>query len=145
MLNHFQLDYYTRLDYWRKLRENISNAELKSVCIQVDEFWQKAPISNYYLHPNDIESWPDPWQLLNDNQFCYYARALGMMYTLYLAKIDNIEMVEATDIDQNQLVLVLVDNTYILNYWPNTVQTNQFKDFQFSKKINIEHLLSKIK
>lgn len=143
-MNVFQLTFKDKLQEWYNLRENIKSVSVEQQCILTDNWWQKAPLVNHYLHSNCIEEWPNPWELINDNEYCFYARALGMAYTLYLSKIQNIEMYEATDQENTELALIIVDNTYILNYWPNTVKTNQLKDFVLKNKLNIEQLFRRI-
>lgn len=144
-MNVFQLTFKDKLQDWYTLRENAKHLSLDQRCIAIDNWWQKAPLVNHYLHPSLIEDWPGPWELINDNEYCIYARALGMVYTLHLTNTTNIEFYEAKDQENNDLALVIVDNTYVLNYWPNTVQTNQIKDFVLVGKLNIQHLLDKIK
>jgi len=143
-MNVFQLTFKDKLQEWSNLRENMKSVSVEQQCILTDNWWQKAPLVNHYLHPNCIEEWPNPWELINDNEYCFYARALGMAYTLYLSDTKNIEMYEATDQENTELALIIVDNTYILNYWPNTVKTNQLKDFVLKNKLNIEQLFRRI-
>ena len=145
MINVFLLDYYTRLREWFKLKENLVDQDLSTICIEVDRFWQRVPISTYYLHPDDIEEWPNPWELINDNNYCYYARALGMVYTLLLLGIKDIDFVDAIDDNKENVVLVLVDNAkYVLNYWPESVVNTNLSDFTIVKHINIDSLKKKI-
>jgi hypothetical protein len=100
---------------------------------------------NHYLHPVDIDNWPDPWQLLDDNLYCPYARALGMIYTLVMLGISDIDLIEGTDYNSVDVVLVVVDNAkYVLNYWPNTVVNNKLGDFTITKKYNIAPIIQKI-
>jgi len=90
-------------------------------------------------------NWPDPWELLVENTYCYVARALGMCYTLHMLGIDDFNMVEAIDNQGNEVVLVLVDNAkYILNYWPESVVNNSTKDFTIKKTIDVSNLLKKL-
>ena len=145
MINVFLLDYYTRLREWFKLKESLVDQDLSTICIEVDRFWQRVPISTYYLHPDDIEDWPNPWELISDNNYCYYARALGMIYTLLLLGIKDIDFVDAIDDNSENVVLVLVDNAkYILNYWPDSVLNTSLTDFTITKHINISSLKKKI-
>ena len=58
---------------------------------------QNVPISNHYLHSDFIKDWPTPWELLSDNIYCYYARALGMFYSMRLLGNNTLEIVEAKD------------------------------------------------
>ena len=144
-MNAFQLDFQTRLKEWHSLRNSLAGADIKDICIEVDRFWQQSPIMNHYLHPVDIPTWPDPWQLLNDNLYCPYARALGMMYTLIMLGIKDVDLVRATDYNSIDVVLVLVDSAkYILNYWPGTVVNNKLADFNIVNKYDITPITTKI-
>ena len=103
------------------------------------------PISSHYLHPDFIKDWPTPWQLLSDNNYCYYARALGIFYTFILLGINKLELVQAVDDNSNEVVLVLVDDAkYVLNYWPDTVVNNHINDFSITRTLDISPLYSKI-
>ena len=145
MTNIFLLDYYTRLREWFKLKENLVDQDLSTICIEVDRFWQRAPIVNHYLHPADVEDWPSPWELIHDNTYCYYARALGMVYTLLLLGIKNIDFVDAIDDNSENVVLVLVDNAkYVLNYWPDSVLNINLSNFTITNYIKIDTLKQKI-
>lgn len=144
-MNIFQASYYNRLQSWYNLRNQITIFDLGQQIIKIDEWWQKAPLINHYLHPSDLPNWPDPWELLVENTYCTLARGLGMCYTLLLMGITNIEFVLATDIQGNDTSLVIVLDTYILNYWPNTVQTNKTTDFTLSTRISIDSLKEKIR
>lgn len=144
-MNSFQLDSQNRLRDWRNFRESLTNKDTKDICIETDKYWQNSPIMNHYLHPVDIDNWPDPWQLLDDNLYCPYARALGMIYTLVMLGISDIDLVEGTDHNSVDVVLVLVDRAkYVLNYWPNTVVNNKLGDFTITKKYNIIPIIQKI-
>lgn len=145
MTNIFQLSYEARLKNWHELRQELTELEVKEKCIKIDEFWQKTPLVNHYIHPQDMESWPTPWELIYDNEYCVYARALGMIYTLLLSGINDIDLVEAIDDNSEDVVLVLVDNAkYILNYWPDTVVNNCLSDFTIKKHINLTPIINKI-
>ena len=145
MTNVFILDFESRLRSWSKLRDNLEKATLKEIVKQVDAFWQRVPLSNHYLHPDFMKEWPSPWQLLSDNTYCYYARALGIIYTLLLLGIKKLELVEAVDDNSNEVVLVLVDDAkYVLNYWPDTVVNNHINDFSITRTLDISPLYSKI-
>ena len=144
-MNIFQLNYETRLKNWYKLREDLVNKDTKTKCIEIDNWWQKAPLINHHLHPHDIGNWPDPWELLSENTYCEVARALGMCYTLLLLGITDIKMVLATNEMGDDVVLVLVDNAkYVLNYWPNTVISNSLKDFKVVKQLELDIIIKKI-
>jgi hypothetical protein len=144
-MNVFQLNYDSRLRSWYELRTAVESLDTKNKCIEIDKWWQKAPLVNHYLHILDVETWPGPWDLLVENTYCTVARALGMCYTLSLLGITDIEMIEATDKMGEDVVLVLVDNAkYVLNYWPDTVISNNQADFTVKRNINITDLNKKL-
>jgi len=144
-MNHFLQDFSSLLQDWRNLRDNLRDKDLSTIAVEVDRFWQQAPLVNHYLHPDYMPLWPDPWQLIYDNNYCVYARALGIIYTLLLMGTKNIALVDAKDDNSEQVVLVLVDNAkYILNYWPNTVLNNHLSDFDIIKEYDLSPLYTKI-
>ena len=145
MINIFLSDFYTRLRAWHDLKEQLENADIETVCIQVDKFWQRCPMSNHYLHPDEIETWPNPWELIKDNSYCNYARALGMIYTLLQLGVKNIDFVDALYDNREDAVLVLVDNAkYVLNWYPDSVLNTNLAEFTITKRISIESLVKKI-
>ena len=144
-MNVFTMPFEHRLKEWSKLRQSLADETLENTCVAVDDFWQQCPLNNYYLHPHDMKEWPKPWQLLHDNTYCFYARALGIIYTLSLLGIKDVDLVPATDYNNVDVVLVVVDNAkYILNYWPKSVLNTQLDTFTNVKKINIEEILNKL-
>lgn len=145
MTNIFQLDYYQRLKSWFELRQQLSQSTIIQKSITVDQYWQQAPLVNHYLHCDFVGEWPDPWQLISDNNYCIIARGLGMVYTLMMLEVDNIDYKMATNDMGEEVFLVIVDNTHVLNYWPNTVETNKISDFTLKKSISIDLLKQKIK
>jgi hypothetical protein len=145
VINIFLLDYYTRLREWHRLKESLTDYDLATICVEVDRFWQKAPLLNHYLHPDEIEDWPSPWELISDNHYCYYGRALGMVYTLLLLGVKELDFVDAIDDNKENVVLVLVDNAkYVLNYYPDSVLNMSLSGFTVVKHINISSLKKKI-
>jgi hypothetical protein len=144
-MNVFQLNYDTRLQFWYNLRQNLQNSDIQTKCVEIDKWWQSAPLVTHYLHPHEIDTWPGPWELINDNEYCHLARGLGMIYTLLLLGIKDIDFCLGKDDNSEDVVLVLVHDTYVLNYWPNTVQNNKTTDFTLLTRISIDSLKEKVK
>jgi len=144
-MNVFQLNYDTRLKSWYDLRTSLVEADTQTKCIEVDKWWQRAPLVTHYLHPIDLPVWPGPWDLLNDNEYCQIARGLGMIYTLLLLGVDDIDFRLGTDDNNEDVALVLVDNAkYVMNYWPDTVLNNNLQEFKFTDTLYIQELKKKI-
>lgn len=144
-MNIFQSSYEARLQEWFQLRESVSKLTLKEQCVIIDKWWQRSPMVNHYLHPHDIDNWPNPWELLSENTYCEIARALGICYTLLLIGINDIQMVLAKNDNNEDVVLVLVDNAkYIMNYWPDSVISITLNDFNVVEKLDITKIIDKI-
>jgi hypothetical protein len=145
-MNHFQLPYYERLQSWNQLRTKIKDYSLLEKCVEIDDWWQRAPLINRYLHPQDSHNWPGPWELLHENQYCTVARAIGMCYTLLLADITNIELADATNEIGEDYIIVLVDSAkYCMNYHPRSVVNTAHTQFTIKRKYDISALHAKLK
>lgn len=144
-MNVFQLNYDIRLKNWYDLRANIMSLDIETKCIEVDRWWQQAPLVNHHLHFLDSTAWPGPWELLSENTYCTVARALGMCYTLLLIGVDDIQLVEATDSQGEDMVIVLVDRAkYVLNYWPDSVLNNSSTEFTIKRHIDVSAIQLKL-
>jgi hypothetical protein len=143
--NVFQLNYEARLKSWYDLRKSLEDSDIKTSCLAIDNWWQKAPLVNHYLHPNDIDNWPGPWDLLVENNYCQIARGLGMVYTLQLVGIKDIDFCIAIDDNSEECALVMVDRAiYVMNYYPNTVISNSLKDFKVASHMDMTKINIKI-
>jgi hypothetical protein len=144
-VNVFQLNYESRLKSWYDLRKSLENNDIETICLAIDKWWQYAPLLNHHLHPDDIDSWPGPWELLVENNYCQIARGLGMVYTLKLVGIKEVDFSLAIDDNNEECALVMVDNAkYILNYYPNTVISNSLQDFKLCNPMSTDIINKKI-
>jgi len=110
-----------RLDAWASLRQQIQNKSAEQALTTINQWWFQTPWRAYHLHWDDQETWPDPWELLNDNLYCDVARGLGILYTISL--LDHADLTDAELVlteEGNNLVLV-GKRKYILNWDPDTV------------------------
>lgn len=104
-----------RLQAWQDLRKNAAVLP-KSQCLsEINQWWFASPWCGYYLHWDDRHTWPDPWQLLDDNIFCSIARGLGMLYTLSLLDRHDIQNSELIETENDNLVLI-DRGKYVLNW-----------------------------
>jgi hypothetical protein len=145
VVNIFQTSYESRLKSWHDLKQRIIDADIQTKCVETDKFWQAAPLVGHYLHPHDIRNWPGPWELIAENNYCEIARGLGMIYTLLLLGIEDIDFCLALNDNKEDVVIVVVDHAkYVLNYWPDTVLNNKLNDFTITHTIDISTLKTKI-
>jgi len=145
VVNIFQTNYEARLKSWFELRQNLQNADVQTKCVEIDKFWQSVPLLNHYLHPHDIDNWPGPWDLIVENNYCMIARGLGMIYTLLLLGINDVDFCLALNDNREDVAIVLVDNAkYVMNYWPDMVLNIKSTEFEVVQKLDINNIKNKI-
>jgi len=121
----FDLPADNRLSAWVQLRQNleISNTPFEDVV----EFWANSPFVPYNrnVDPFNQRSWPTPWDIIVENQYDDFTRALMMANTLKLStrfKNDNIMIKTMVDSSQNKSYnIVIINEEKILNYIDNEV------------------------
>lgn len=82
----FKLSTSDRLNRWKNFRHSLTNFTIDLAVKQTLDFWDRCPFSPYYLEVENSDSWPSPWQLIEDNHYCDLAKCLGIVYTLYLSE-----------------------------------------------------------
>lgn len=112
--------YQHRLQAWLDLRALCAELDLETTISTIDQWWQRTPWRPYLLHWDDRQHWPNPWQLLADNEYCDVARALGIMYTIKL--LDRGDLADAVMVSAQQGNLVLVQGgKYVMNWRPDAI------------------------
>jgi len=128
-----------RLLEWRELRNKSAQLSLEDALVTVDQWWQRAPLTNHYLHLDEYEKWPLPWDLLADDVYCDLAKCLGIVYTLMLIKHEDIQSIRILQLED--FYAVEVNSSYILNYIPNEiVNTNTLPDLRIKRSLSSDNL-----
>jgi hypothetical protein len=109
-----------RLASWAQLRSQAAALPLDQALTAINTWWFQTPWRPYHLHWDDLETWPDPWQLLDDNIYCGLARGLGIMYTITILDRPDLQDAVLTESGGDNLVLV-AKSKYILNWDSDTV------------------------
>jgi hypothetical protein len=128
-----------RLASWAQLRDHTQPLPLEQALITINQWWFNSPWRPYYLHWDDIKTWPDPWQLLSDDVYCDLARGLGIVYTISM--LDRADMTPATLVlteDDTNLVLVAKEK-YILNWEANQI-VNTFTKVKIKRQYQQEQI-----
>jgi len=134
-----------RLRYWQNFRQELNTKTLEDALIATQHLWSFAPFVAHYLTTDHIEKWPDPWELLYENYYCDLAKALGIVYTLYLTKHrPNLEInvyIDPSTKEHYNLVFV-EQGKYILNYIHDEVVNKKHinKNLKLLKTIPSESL-----
>jgi len=128
-----------RLLEWRELRANSEQLDLDKALANIDHWWQRAPLTNHYLHMDEVGNWPGPWDLLADDVYCDLAKCLGICYTLLLIKHKDIESIRILQLED--FYCVEVNSDYIINYIPNEiVNTNTLQDLKIKRSLSSDTL-----
>jgi hypothetical protein len=136
--------YDDRLAQWYRLRQFEKSNSLDHVLHTIEQWWTQTPWQPYFLHWDDADFWPSPWELLADNVYCNLARALGIVYTVSMLENHTVSDLILAEIDSHNLVLVN-QGKYILN-WDSTRSLNTCPDIaNITRQISAEQILKKIK
>lgn len=133
-----------RLASWIRLREQCLGADPQTALIKINTWWHQTPWVPYYLHWDDQSTWPDPWQLLDDNIYCPLARALGMLYTICMldrADFNDSRLVET----ENDNLVQVAQGKYILNWSPDTIVNISLSTEIFRNSITQTQLKQRIR
>jgi hypothetical protein len=128
----FELQLDNRLSSWAALR-----LELESVddpFQKVTEFWHDAPFTPYNRNIDQYhqKSWPSPWQIVVDNQYDDFTKALMIAYSLKFTKRFNESVIELRTIvdksNRKYYNIVCVDNKWVINYGDDVVTLENIPD-----------------
>jgi hypothetical protein len=78
----FDKKFEDRLRVWHDFRVTLSN-DPDPIQSTID-FWNQAPETARNIDPYDHATWPDPWQMIEENSYCEFTRTLAIAYTLKL-------------------------------------------------------------
>jgi hypothetical protein len=133
-----------RLESWNRLRQQCELTTVDTTVSTINRWWFQTPWTAYHLHWDDQEDWPDPWQLLSDNQYCPLARGLGILYTI--AMLDREDLQDVCMIEYLGDNLVLVDSEkYILNWDPDQVLNISLGRSKPRRRVGQEEIKQKIR
>jgi hypothetical protein len=116
----FDLNEDDRLSAWSNLRKLISESTdpLKDLV----DFWAETPFvaHNHHIDPYYQASWPTPWEIIIENRYDDFTKAVMMGYTLLLTekfKNSDVQIKTLVDTTGKRLYnVVCVDDKWALNY-----------------------------
>ena len=78
----FEKKFEDRLVEWSDFRSTLesSNDPLQDVI----DFFYGVPLSSIAADPYTKSTWPDPWELIEENNYCPFVKILAICYTLQL-------------------------------------------------------------
>ena len=129
-----------RLSRWREFRKAIGAMPIEQAITETSDFWRSCPFTPFYLEHNQLSTWPDPWQLIDENYYCDIAKCLGIVYTLLLTEHrTNIDFEIRVYYDPEARVTYnlawLCKGKYVLNFIDDEIVNNTSVD----KKLKLVH------
>ena len=113
--NMFPQDYYKRISVWQDLRNDLETS--KDPFNLLFDFWNAVPTNAISTDPYDSKTWPDPWEMIQQNDYCEFKKILAIFYTLQLTdrfSEADFEIHITLDRDKSRYVYLLsVDNLTI--------------------------------
>ena len=137
-------DFSERLESWAQLRQQCQTLDSEPALIKINQWWFQTPWTAYHLHWDDQEDWPDPWQLLSDDQYCPVARGLGIMYTISMLDREDLQDAQMIEYQSDNLVLVSQEK-YILNWDPDQVVNISLGKSKPRRQVSQEQIKQKIR
>lgn len=112
------------LDSWREFRNSLQWFDDDEKILKTMDYWSNAPMVNYVLDWDKPDSWITPWEIINDDYYDTNAIAYMMSETLILSGFDasriRLEFIQ-DKIDSSRLMILVIDNRYVLNYSYNEI------------------------
>ena len=133
-----------RLESWAQLRQQCLTLDSEPALTKINQWWFQTPWTAYHLHWDDQADWPDPWQLLSDDQYCPVARGLGILYTITMLDREDMQDTCMIEYQSDNLVLVAQEK-YILNWDPDQVLNISLGRSKPQRRVSQEEIKQKIR
>lgn len=128
--------YEERLAIWSNFRSSLEDSN--SPFLDVVEFYASAPKTRYTVDPWGQSTWPDPWQLLEENLYCEFSVVLGMCFSLQLTDKfsgSNFEIHISTNNKTAEIHYLLFVDDICVNYKDGVISKEDLPDALYSQSI----------
>lgn len=112
-------DKQTRLAAWREWREHLSKFPPDQQLEQIAHWWKFVPLVNKSIDQWREETWPTPWELVGQGEFCVNGQGLGIFYTMVLLGLDCDLILAQVDLETR--LMVITPDKKLLNYYDGDV------------------------
>lgn len=113
----FYKKYEERLQLWKQFRNEL---ETTTDPIQrTIDFYNQSPKCLLGADPYTSSTWPDPWQLLEENNYCPFVKMLAICYTLQLTDVLKHEKYEihiTRDNENSETYYLLFVNDIVIGF-----------------------------
>jgi len=134
----FDKKYEDRLTFWREFRNNLETA--KDPIQEAINFYDRAPRCSIATDPYTPSSWPDPWELLEENNYCSFVKILAICYTLQLTDVlsqASYEIHITRDNENSETYYLLYVNDRVIGFNGDThVHKDQLPNSLYSELVH---------
>ena len=134
----FDKPYEQRMVIWRDFRSKIETS-LDPIQETID-FYNQAPSCPIAADPYTPSSWPDPWELLEENNYCSFVKILAICYTLQLTDVlsqASYEIHITRDNENSETYYLLYVNDRVIGFNGDThVHKDQLPNSLYSELVH---------
>ena len=132
----FTKNFEEQLAAWKTFRESLEDSE--DPFRQVLDFYKGAPPTRFSCDPWDKSTWANPWELLEENQYCEFGIVLGMCYSLQLTdrfKGSNFEIHNCRNNEKSETYYLLFVDDTVVGYEGEVVSREELPDALYSQTV----------
>lgn len=115
-----------RLRLWKNLRTDISTLSLDDQLSEVAKFFSAIPYGTRSLDYYTPLTWPTPWEIIFRGSLCKSSISLLIFHTFSLLHTDVIIDLQLINDGEDDYLLPVINNTFVLNY--ESGQVNKCQD-----------------
>jgi len=94
---------------------------------RTQDFFEQLPKVKIYTDPYDPDTWPTPWELIDENEYCQFNILLGICYTIQLTerfKNCHPKINVAIDTINKTVYYLLIINDKVYGYDSNWIEAS---------------------
>ena len=105
-----------RLHLWKNLRKDISSLQLNEQMEAVAKFFSNIPYGSRSIDYYTPSEWPTPWEIIFRGKLCKSSISLLIFHTFSLLHIENAIELQLIDDGEDEYLLPVIANQFVLNY-----------------------------
>jgi hypothetical protein len=138
----------SKLFEWRELRKNLETHFSEGNLQTIITWWQSFKFRANGFDYDNIKTWPNVWELIQDGYYTTSSIGLGCFYTITLAYPDkDIELWLIHDLLYSEIYLVCYIDGYILNRLSGKLEKYEdvSQDINILEKHKAEYIIDALK
>lgn len=123
---------------WKKHRDALADLPKDQAISEVIKFWQDCPRHSRMIDYYTPETWPIPWEILNDGRLCDSLVSLMMYYTLKLTHPEIKVSLYLIDSEKEEYLVPVIDDRLLnYDYYRSVSFKKEKSDFKVVERIDL--------